>query len=57
MIKCSWPECKAETETPGRDLWRLLADYPPPIADGLYCPTHADAIEAEVFPETEGAAV
>ena len=48
-IACAWKGCRATTERPGKEGWSWLADWPPPIADGFYCSTHAQAIEDDLL--------
>jgi hypothetical protein len=42
-IKCAFSGCPCTTEQ-GED-WPYI--FRPPLPSGLYCPAHADAIEAE----------
>lgn len=44
--RCTFESCWKTTERPGADGWTRLSDYGPGVPDGLYCPEHADAIEA-----------
>jgi hypothetical protein len=48
-ITCVWKSCRVTTERPGKEGWSWLADWPPPISDGLYCPDHARAIEDDLI--------
>jgi hypothetical protein len=44
---CAWRDCPATTKAPAADGWTHLSDWGLGIRDGIYCPAHAAAIEAE----------
>jgi hypothetical protein len=43
--RCMWEGCTATTAHPEIDGWTYLLDWGHGIKDGIYCPTHAAAIE------------
>jgi len=46
--KCTFRDCRATTAQPGKDGWTYFADVKP-LADGLYCPVHAHAMEQDAM--------
>ena len=44
IASCAFEGCRATTKQPGQDRWAYLKDFRP-LADGYYCPAHAQAIE------------
>jgi hypothetical protein len=46
-VRCTYAGCTATSDRPGHPGWTYFSRWRG-IADGLYCPTHAEAIEPVV---------